>query len=115
MMFGLGLLIFGFLCQHSADFRKIKDIKAPVLTMNMVYYTFLNFLGVVCVCIGFGKPYSVAYAAIFASIALLVCAVKYSGLYEWTERFAWLFASLVVVIEYFYNGIRHGKEKENIE
>jgi len=81
------MFLFGLLCQHIVDLSPIKDIKIEILTMYMFFKSVLNFLCIMCICIGFGERYTVAYAAICTD--------------------GWLSGTVIVFFEYFYNGIKH--------
>ncbi len=48
---------------HIWDVTNITDIYAKRVTWNMGLPTLVNYLTIVANCIGFGKPYSIAYAA----------------------------------------------------
>ncbi len=111
----LAVLLFYFFCQHIAAFRNIKDFKVDAVTMDMIYYSAFNFCCIWCVCIGFEKPRSGTYATIGTGFLMIIAAKNYPGAYAWTEKFSWLFGSMVVVGEYFYNGLRYRKEENPTE
>jgi hypothetical protein len=64
----------------------------------------------VAVGIGFGKPYSVAYASFVSLGCLFICAAAFQGMYEWLERFLYLLGMVVVSIAYFLNGFMYREE-----
>jgi hypothetical protein len=46
---------------------------------------------------------------------LIVCFVAFPDVYVWMKRFLWLSDTLVVFIEYFWNGLNRRKERNHME
>ncbi len=104
------IVVLCCMAHHIWDLTNITDIYEKRVTWNIGLSTVVNFLTVVAICVGFGKPYSIAYVAFGYVLILVVCFKFYPGLYEWTDRLGFFLGIVFVFVEYFRNGWLHGDE-----
>ena len=110
----MALGLSALLIHHVVVFPGIKDCKLtdqpPIIS---VLTSSTNLLFVIALGIGYGKPYSALAASIVGFGFLFIAAVLCAKLYDWTERMCWLLTSLTIIGEFFYNGLKHGRDQNN--
>jgi len=93
-----------------AQFFKIQDFfKRPTDQVGPLL-SLLATLTNIITALGFGKPYIAAYISIFGWLGSVFLCWLVPGLWEWSEKFVMVLATLGLGFQYFWNGIRHGND-----
>ncbi len=99
---------FILLCYHFYQLSNIKDFHKRSTNRLVPIYISLGLGTNWLTAVGFGKPYTsffVPIAGLFVS--LIFCAI-WVGLFEWFENFFLIRTPLVLGIQFYWNGYRHG-------
>ena len=107
------LLLLVMLCCHWADLDQVDTSSSEKVSIKRYAWTATNLIVAVAICIGFGKPYSVAYGALLAFLCSLATGYFAPPYYDWVERLVWVLVMLLLLSEYMYRGFRYGQRPNN--
>ena len=97
-------LLIVMLVWHARDISDVHYDKKAKVPFKSLFWTGSNVIVITCICIGFGKPYSVSYGSGAAFLCLSLCGIVVPSYYDWAEKLLSIIVMIVLIGEYFHLG-----------